>query len=234
MAIILFSTQIYIYKVSRNQVISRYDYFGDYVLNIKLSTKHIMTGSLINISMGGIVTNLKDNIDRWREFIAEDYCFGHVNLNSTLLSQLPYSQGIWLNWGTSGEGVSSTFSEFILNISGMEMEVDLSFEVNITTSIMITGSYSVLGGESKAVTVILKVFNEGAPALKKNSTLTYQKSGSWEDPTVLVDYSALDYGNGTYLFSFTDTIPGIQVPVHIQVNDIRGIFVQAEVNLTEG
>jgi hypothetical protein len=116
----------------------------------------------------------------------------------------------------------------------MELEIDLSFEVNITTSIIMMGSYSDLGGESKAVTVIVKLFNEGAPALKKNSTLTYQKSGSWEDPTVLVDYSALDYGNGTYLFSFTDTIPGIQVPVRIQVNDSRGIFVQAEVNLTEG
>lgn len=234
MAIILFSTQAYIYKVNRNQVKSGYDYLGDYVLNIKLGTKHILSGSLVNISNGGVATNLKSNLDRWEVFVASDYRFGQVNLNSTLSSQSPYSQGIWFDWGTSGLGVSSVSSDFILNICGKGVEVDLSFKINITTSILMLGSYSDLGGESKAVTVIVKLFNEGTSALNNYSTITYQKSGSWEDPTLLGDYMVLDYGNGTYVYTFTDTIPGIQVPVRIQTNDIRGIFVQTEITLTEG
>ncbi|GAG14545.1 unnamed protein product, partial [marine sediment metagenome] len=72
------------------------------------------------------------------------------------------------------------------------------------------------------------------PALENSTILTYQKSGSWEDPTVLGDYSALDYGNGTYLYTFSETIPGNQVPVRVQTHDFRGVFVQAEATLTEG
>jgi hypothetical protein len=131
-------------------------------------------------------------------------------------------------------GVSSAFSGFTLNLSGRGVEVDLSYEANVTTSVLVSGSYSDLGGDSKAVTVIVKLYNEGTPTLENSTTLAYLKSGSWEDPTVLGDYSALDYGNGTYLYTFTDAIPGSQVPVRVQAYDLRGVFVQAEVTLTGG
>jgi len=233
MALILLSTQAYIYKVKRGQVSSDYDFLGDYVLDIKLGSGHVVTASLINVSTGGAVFNLEANLDRWEAFVASDYRFGHCDLNSSLESQSPYSEGIWLDWGIEGVGVSSACSDFNLNISGRGVEVDMSFEVNVTTSVLVTGSYSDLGGDDKAVTVTVNLYNEGAPSLENSTTLTYLKSGSWEDPTVLGDYSALDYGNGTYLYTFSDTIPGIQVLVRVQTYDARGVFVQAEATLTE-
>lgn len=232
MAIVLLSTQAYIYKVSRGQVSSGYDSLGDYVLSVKLGSEHAVTAALINVSNGGATANLEDNLDRWEAFVAGDYRFGRCDLNSTLASQSPYSQGIWLDWGTDGVGISSACSYFTLNMSGRGAEVDLSYEVNVTTSVLMMGSYSDLGNDSKAVTIIVNMYNEGTPALENSTTLVYMKFGSWEDPTVLGDYSALDYGNGTYLYVFTDTIPGIQVPVRIQVYDLRGVFVQAEATLT--
>ncbi len=227
MAIVLLSTQAYIYKVSRGHVYSGYDSLGDYVLSVKLGSEHAVTASLINVSNGGAAAHLGDNLDRWEAFVADDYRFGRCDLNSTLASQPPYSQGIWLDWGTDGVGVSGAFSDFTLNLIGRGVEVDLSYEVNVTTSVLVSGSYSDLGGDSKAVTVIVKLYNEGSPTLENSTTLAYLKSGSWEDPTVLGDYSALDYGNGTYLYTFTDTIPGSQVPVRVQAYDLRGVFVQA-------
>ena len=234
MAVILLSTQAYIYKVRQDQASPRYDFLSDYLLDVKLGSKHAVVASLINVSTGGAVANLGGNLERWEAFVASDYRFGRCDLNSTLASQSPYSQGVWLDWGTDGVGVSSACSNFTLNISGRGVDADLSFEVNMTTSILVTGSYSNLGGDSKALTVILYLNNEGAPALENSTTLTYQKSGSWEDPTVLGDYSTLDYGNGTYLYTFSETIPGDQVPVRVQTHDFRGVFVQAEATLTEG
>ena len=233
MAIVLLSTQAYIYKVSRGHVSSGYDSLGDYVLSVRLGSEHAVTASLINVSNGGATANLGDNLDRWEAFVAGDYRFGRCDLNSTLASQSPYSQGFWLDWGTDGVGVSSACSDFTLNMSGRGVEVDLSYEVNVTTSVLVTGSYSDLGGDSKAVTVIVNLYNEGSPTLENSSTLAYLRSGSWEDPTVIGDYSALDYGNGTYIYTFTDTIPGIQVSVRVQAYDLRGVFVQAEATLTE-
>ena len=47
MAVVLLSTQAYIYKVSRDHVSSGYDSLGDYVLSVRLGSEHAVTASLI-------------------------------------------------------------------------------------------------------------------------------------------------------------------------------------------
>lgn len=233
-ALALLSTQAYIYTLSRTEVHYGYRFLSDYVQAIKIGSEHTVTASLVNISRGGAYDNLQSNLDRWESFIAADYRMGQCSLNATSASQSPYTQGIWLDWGTDSVGVSSAYSDFTLNIGGMGAEIDLSFSLNRTTRVVVTGSYSDLGGDTKEVTVVMYLFNEGAQALTNSTTLNYLKSSSWEDPTILGDYVAVDYGNGTYHYTFTDTIPGNQVPVRVQTYDERGVFVQAEATLTEG
>jgi hypothetical protein len=235
MALILLSTQVYIFKVKRGQSSSDHDFLGDYVLDIKLGSDHAVVASLINVSNGGPASILGDNLERWEVLVAGDYRFGRCDLNSTLASQPPYSQGLWLDWGNEGVGLSSASSYFNLNIGGRGVDVNLDFDVNVTTTVLLSGGFSVLGGDSKAVTVYLNLLNEGRPALHGSTTLTYQRTpGQWADPTVLDDYSAVDYGNGTYRYSFSDSIEGETVSVRVQTYDLRGVFVQAEATLTEG
>ncbi len=81
----------------------------------------------------------------------------------------------------------------------------------------------------------MNLLNEGSPAFQSFTNLTYQKNlGQWADPTVLDDYSAIDYGNGTYRHTFSDSIEGETVSVRVKIYDLRGVFVQAEATLTEG
>jgi hypothetical protein len=44
----------------------------------------------------------------------------------------------------------------------------------------------------------------------------------------------MDYGNGTYRFTFSAEIPGAQVDIRIQAIDARGVFVQVQEALSEG
>lgn len=233
-AIVLLSTQAYIFTVKKSEISSGYSYLSDYVLGIKLGSGHVVASSLINVSRGGAASNFANNLEKWESFVAGDYRFGRCDLNGTLSSQTSYSQGIWLDWGTDGVGMSSAYSAFVLNLSGKGVEAESNFEVNVTTSVFLSGNYAALGGDSKAVTVYVNLLNEGAPALHNSTTLTYLSSGIWSDPSVLGDYSAFDFGNGTYRYTFTDVIPGNQVPVRALIYDKRGIFVQAEVPLAEG
>jgi hypothetical protein len=44
----------------------------------------------------------------------------------------------------------------------------------------------------------------------------------------------MDYGNGTYRFTFSVVVPGNQIDIRMRVNDERGVFVQAQETLVEG
>jgi hypothetical protein len=225
---------VYIYRNSRIDVSPAYGTLIDYAQHIRLGSIHAVTASLVNISNGGASSNLGDNLDRWEAFTRGDYRFGICDLNATLGSQVPYSDGIWLDWGTSGVGVSSAYVDFTLNIGGRGAEIDWAFPVNRTTEMRVSGSYTVIVGDQKAVTVTMSMLNEGSPALAQSSTLEYLDTGLWNDASLEGDYTATDYGNGTYRFTFSANIPGAQVDVRMQAFDMRGVFVEAQETLSGG
>lgn len=233
-ALTILTTQAYIYSMSRTKISPNYVLVSDYILSIEQGSRHTVTASLINISRGGEAQIFENNLDRWETFVAGDYRFGRCDLKATQAFQAPYSDGIWLDWGVEGKGVSSGYVSFTLNLSGQGVKVNLIFAVNITTRIRISGSYIDLGGNLKDITVTVELFNEDSPALYGSITLEYLKSSKWEDPTVLEGYQELDYGNGTYRYTFTDIISGNSVPVRCLVYDYRGILVKAEATLKEG
>ncbi len=233
-SILLLSANVYIYRNSRIDASPAYGTLIDYAQHIRLGSIHAVTASLVNVSNGGASSNLGDNLDRWEAFTRGDYRFGICDLNATLGSQVPYSDGVWLDWGVSGVGVSSAYVDFTLNISGRGAEVDWAFPVNRTTEMRVSGSYTVIVGDQKAVTVTMSMLNEGSPALAQSSTLEYLDTGLWNDASLEGDYTAMDYGNGTYRFTFSANIPGAQVDIRMQVIDMRGVFVQAQEALSEG
>jgi len=233
-SILLLSANVYIYRNSRIDASPAYGTLIDYAQHIRLGSIHAVTASLVNVSNGGASSNLGDNLDRWEAFTRGDYRFGICDLNATLGSQVPYSDGIWLDWGVSGVGVSSAYIDSTLNISGRGAEVDWAFPVNRTTEMRVSGSYAVIIGDQKDVAVTMSMLNEGSPALAQSYILEYVDAGLWNDASLEGDYTAMDYGNGTYRFTFSANIPGAQVDIRMQVIDVRGVFVQAQEALSEG
>ncbi len=178
-------------------------------------------------------TALSQVLERWCAFVAGDYRFGRCNLNATPCSRAPYLGGFCIEWGSMGTGVSSTSSDFTLNLSGRGAECDWGFEVNATTTALLAGSYQQVGGEKK-VTVFLNVLNEGEPALAASVAVSYRVDGGpWEDAGLLYDYGWLDYRNGTYVYSFTvGAQAGEIVCVRSEVYDCREIYVRTEITPT--
>ena len=233
-ALSLLTTQAYIYKLNSTKITSERGILGDYILGIRQESRHVVTASLVNVSRGGAASNFEVNLERWEAFVAMGYYLGRCDLNTSPASSPPYSNGILLDWGTNGSGVSSACADFTLNLSGRGVEVDWSFTVNVTSRVEVSGSYDDLGSDSKEVSVTVNLENEGAPALAGTIVLEYLKSGSWEDPKNLDSYSEMDCGDGTYSYTFVDTISGALVMVRVQVYDLRGVFVEAEASLSSG
>ena len=178
--------------------------------------------------------NLGSYLVRWESFVGGDYAYGLCYLNSTPASQAPYSEGIWIDWGKNGEGVTGAVSDYTFNISGRGAAADLSFTVNMTTRLQVSGSFQDMGGDSKAVTITMQLTSDGSPALYSDATPEVMTSTGWADMTALGDYAEQDHGNGTYTYTFTSDISGSDVPVRFMVHDKRGIYVMAEVPLNEG
>ena len=183
---------------------------------------------------GGAVANLGSYLVRWESFVGGDYAYGLCYLNSTPASQSPYSEGIWIDWGVDGVGITGACSDYTFNISGRGAEADLSFTVNRTTRIQASGSFQDMGGDSKAVTVTMQLTKDGSPVLHREVTPEVMTPTGWTDMTALGDYEEQDHGNGTYTYTFTVDISGNDVPVRLMVHDKRGIYVMAEVTLNEG
>lgn len=235
-SLIILSTQVYVYQLSRREAYAGWSTLSDHVLNIEQGSRHVVVASLINVSQGGAASPLRSNLDQWEAFAGSDYQFGACNLNATVTSQATYSDGVWLEWGTEGRGVSSASADFALNISGRGVEVDWSYAVNITTAVLVSGNYVEVGsmGLSKQVTIVINLLNEEEPALAGAISLDYFNGSWWKNPADLSSYSWRDFGNGTCLCSFTDIIVQTPVQVLVQAYDRRGILVQAEASLGEG
>ncbi|MCW3991075.1 MAG: hypothetical protein NWE79_00050 [Candidatus Bathyarchaeota archaeon] len=228
----ILSTQAYVYQLSRTEASAGWSALSDYVLSIEQGSRHVVVASLVNVSRGGASSNLGGNLDRWESFVSGDYSYGRCDLNATAISQAPYSDGVWLDWGTAGKGVSSVCVDFTLNLSGRGAEVDWSFDVNVTATALVSGSYEQLDQQQKLVTVSVNVLNEGEPSLAGTITISYSSSidPTWEDAGTLGDYSWRDLGNGTYSYSFTVNVEEEDdVYIRAEVYDRRGIFVQAEI-----
>jgi len=227
MASLLLSAQLYILDVGKITGEMESNSLNDFVLALKLGSRHVIVGSLANISNGGQSSNLASNLQRWSSLVSKQYQFGKSVLNYTLNEVAPYSSGIWIYWGTNGTGISSAYANFTYKLSDRAVNIDQSYFVNITTTVFITSSYQTISGDTKQVNVTINVLNDAEPALAKQITIYYKLSDSWLIPNATNNYTIADYGNGTYIASFVANIPSQSVEVSAHVIDQREIYVQA-------
>lgn len=232
-AALIISTESYAYNMSKTQYEEQYSSLSDYFLVITQSSRHVVEDSLANYTSTGTAAILDDNLGRWCSFLAREYRFGSVLLNATESNVSPYSSGFWVDWSQPEIGVSSAACTFTLELCGRGAEVNQTFSINVTSALMIQGDYITGNGDVKNVTVRCYLLNEGKPALASSMAVTYLKGEEWCDPTSLPSYSHINYLNGTYVFGFSDEIPGA-MRVAAQCLDLRSIQVKAEGQCLEG
>jgi len=235
MAFLLLSAELYIFEVGKIMGEVESNSLNDFVLAVELGSRHVVVGSLANVSNGGSNSVLGWNLQNWSSFIDKQYQFGKGFLNFTLEETAPYSSGIWIDWGTDGFGVSSAYANFTYKLLGRESNLNQSYFINITTTLLVESTYQVGVGDEKQVNVTINLLNEGKPALAKQITIYYKDQlNNWLIPhETNNNYTISDYGNGTYLASFVASIPSSNVEVSAHVFDQREVYVQANATSTQ-
>ncbi len=231
-SLLMISTQLYVYEVSRSTVAFSPPNINSYVLSIKLGSEHVVIGALANISNGGEKSTLSTNLDEWTSFIENLYQFGKPILDSDFLDNPLYIMGTRLSWGTNGFGISSTVSDFNLSILDNPINAQLSFRINITTSLLQKVEGRVVQNDVKQINVTSSLSNEGNPALGTSVTVLFQDTGVWKLAQNQSGYFSIDYGNGTYLSSFEVDTPQVSMEISVCALDLRGIYVQANSTCT--
>jgi hypothetical protein len=233
MALILLSTQVYVFEVQMSTAeVSTAD-LNDYIFAVKLGSRNVVVGSLANVSSGGSNNILATNLVRWASIVGRENQFGKSLLNYTVEDDYPFSSGVWLFWGNSGFGVSSGFANFTYELSDFWTDVNLSYYINITSTVLVQGTYRIILGDQKQLNITINLLNEGKPALAEQVTVYYRVLDSWLIPNASNDYALVDYGNGTYRASFRADIPSSSVEVSVRVRDQREILVQANVTCSQ-
>lgn len=231
-SLVLLSTQVYIYEIRNSLEETQSIRVNDFVLAVKLGSSNMISGSLANITEGGNSSVISENLERWASFVDSFYQLGTPILNFTLKNTSPYVNGTYLFWGTEGLGISSAHSEFNFSLVGGQVNVQLAYSVNVTTSIVVESVYRTLSGDLRQVNVTCSLLNQGKPALAETVIVLYESLGFWNRADQQSNYAFTDYGNGTYLISFEADIPEINVNISTQVYDSRGIYVQANATST--
>jgi len=232
-AMLLLSTEIYVYDLGKAVEEGKQNPFSDFILAVKLGSKHVVVASLANVSQGGTNQTLEINLKRWSSFVGRLYQYGKCILNFTLRETAPYSSGIWISWGTNGVGVSGAYTNFTLQLLDRGTDVNLKYAINITTTLLIQGTYRKMQGNSTQVNVTCNLLNEGNPTLAESLTLYYKNLDDWLTPGPQNNYTLVDYGNGTYFMSFVADISSSIVEVSVHASDQQGINVQTNVTCTE-
>jgi hypothetical protein len=124
-----------------------------------------------------------------------------------------------------------------LNSSGTSATYYSEYAINVTSEIDVSGDYTLLTGSQKQVNVTCTLLNEGKPAQAQNFTVYYERDGSLspEEWIQVTSPSIIDYGNGTYLISFTaeTTNPDDPLLVSVHSQDLRQILIRANVTCTQ-
>ncbi len=156
-----------------------------------------------------------------------------MNFEVVTSDAAPYADGLWLDWGTTGEGVSSILMELALNSSGNSASYYAQYTVNITSSITINSIYTPVNESQKQVTVYCTLLNEGTPAAADNLEYHYQQDtpNSWIQATTPI---ITNYGNGTYTAAFlTQNTTQTDLPISVHCQDSRAISIWANTTSTQ-
>ena len=235
-ALLLLSTTLYVIETEKGVPTGGTSSENNVFPAHKQDTRNTLISALANITNGGETSVLTSNLNELISVVTAHSYQAILKMEATPLNIAPYQNGIWVSWGTNGQGISSTYASFVFASSGPSATSELEYTVNITSEVNLSGSYLQLEGNLKQVNLTVNILNEGKPALAQNFTFYYEFDGSLtiEDWVKVDSPSTINLGNGTYAVSFiAETgMPNDPVLVSMHCQDQRDILVKANVTCT--
>ena len=231
---LLLSTVIYVNEVERDSPVFAVDATAG-VSAFQQGAVHTVVSALVNVSNGGDPSVLSGDLAQF-EAAVEGHTYSSISdLSWTLCDSFPYVNGIWVFCGDDGFGVSSMAADFVLNSSSSSGSYCSEFLVNVTSSVVLSGSWVSSGDSSGLVSLSVGVSDDGCPALASSLSFFYDQGGFGGGGWVSALPTVTDYGNGTYGVSFVaqNVSPG-GLPVSLGLVDDRGVCVWANATLSEG
>ena len=232
-ASLLLSTAIYVFETEKEVPTANTNeenVFPAY----QQSIRNTLISALANITNSGNSSVLTADLNELTAAISNDSYQAILQMNYTPLNlnNNTYQNGIWISWGTDGQGASSAYVSFVFDSSGPSASSNLAFDVNVTTEADLSGNYFQFNSTFTQVNLTVNVLNEGAPALAQNFTFYFENAiKGW----VNVDSPSItDFGNGTYAVSFTTETDQLNDPLAVSMlcQDQRGISVGANATCT--
>jgi len=231
-AVLLLSTTYYVFEVRRS--VPNDETTTDSNLEaIKSSTTNTMISALANITNGGDIGTLTEDLNRLSSNIQNHFYGGQCLLQFTPLNTSSYDEGTLISWGQNGTGTSSSNVNFAVNVSEPTDTYYSEYQTNVTTSLVLGSTFSYTG-TGRTVNVTCQMLNENEPALAKDISVFYQNETG--GPWIMVDSSSNltvnDFGNGTYLISFNANAQDF-LQVSVNAHDLRDVLVVANATPTE-
>ncbi len=226
-AVILLTTAMYVIENQKNTPTVQID-DGVLVDSYQTSIRSTAVSALANFSGGGDSGVFDSDLTQLRSVILAHSYKAQLSLTYSLLESSGYSDGLRVWWGSSGEGVSSAYATVTCTASSYSGSSEVTYIVNITDRVELSGQYSQLNDTHKLVNLSVNLFDESGGALADAFVIKYLNASSW----IAADsFSISSNGDGTYALSFyaqTGQI-GESLDVSVVCLDTRGISVGATV-----
>ena len=224
------STAIYVIELGKEVPTldpSQTDVFSAY----KQSTESTLISALANASSGGNLNILSTDLNELKMAILSNSYQAMLTLDCMPLNSGGYHDGLLISWGNNGQGVSSSCAFFVFHSQSPIASSNLEYNLNVTSSVNLRASCNQLDDTTKKATLIVKVQNEGKPALAQNFTVSYQNGADW---TTVDSPSITSFGDGTYTLTFNaqQSQPSDPLILNLLCQDQRGIFVGANLTCT--
>jgi hypothetical protein len=227
-AVILLTTAMYVIEIEKNTpTVKAND--GVPIDSYRNSIKSTLISALANVSGGGDSSILASDLAVLKSIILGHSYESQLTMDYSLLDSGGYSDGVRLSWGSSGVGISSVYTTITCSSSSSLGSSDVSYLVNVTSRLHVSGDYLQLNETHKEVNLTFNVYDESGAALADNFVINYQNSTGWQ---VIDSPEVVNLGNGTYnvtFYALTGEI-GESLDVSTVCLDTRGISVGA--NLT--
>jgi len=230
-AMVLLSTTIFVIETEKdvptvspdtNNIFSAY----------QQAARNTLISALASVTNGSDPSILTADLNELDSLITSHSYQSIIQMDFTPLNEAPYQNGIWISWGTNGQGISSAYVTFYVNSTGTSATSSLEYAINVTSQVNLSGSCLQLNGALNQVNLTVNVLNEGKPALSQNFTFYYKDAAfSTENWTQITSPSIRDFGNGTYAVSFDAQTqqPGDPLLASVYCQDQRGILIDANV-----
>lgn len=229
-AVILLSTSMFVIEIQK-EVPNVQSNDGVPLDSYRNSVRSTLVSALANISGGGNTSILASDLAELKSFILAHSYESQLALDYTLLNSSGYSNGVWVSWGTSGSGVSSVYATISCTSSNQQGSSAVSYTVNITSRISVTGQFSRINNTHNQVHLVVNLSSDSGPMLAERCVFGYFNSNQWVTET---SPTIFNHGNGTYDVTFVaSTGPKIKtLDISTISLDTRGISVCANLTLT--